>query len=186
MQITIAQEKDIQDVLALQSKYHVATIEAEDKVNGFVTTLFTHAQLSQLIHTEQGLFIARQHGVLVAYVMSASWYYWSQWPIFAHMMKALPSLSFQGQQLSTENSYQYGPVCIDTSVRGSGVLEKIFDFARAEMAKKYPILITFINKTNTRSFAAHTKKLGLEIIAEFEYNQQHYYELVYDTSKNAK
>lgn len=88
MQITIAQEKDIQDVLTLQSKYHIATIEAEDQVNGFVTTLFTHAQLSQLIHTEQGLFIARQHGVLVAYVMSASWHYWSQWPIFSHMMKA--------------------------------------------------------------------------------------------------
>lgn len=182
MDISIAVEEDIQDVLALQSKYHVDTIQVEDKANGFVTTLFTHAQLSQLIHAERGLFIVRQNGQLVAYVMSASWLYWSQWPIFAHMMNALPHLSFQGQQLSTENSYQYGPVCINTSVRGSGVLEKIFDFARAEMAKKYPILITFINKTNTRSYAAHTKKLGLQVIQEFGFNQQEYFELVYDTS----
>lgn len=103
--------------------------------------------------------------------------------MFAHMIKGLPRLNYLGQSLSVDNSYQYGPICVDGSVRGTGVLEQIFDFARQEMEKRYPILVTFINKINTRSYEAHTRKLGLEVIQEFEYNKNEYYELVYDTSK---
>jgi hypothetical protein len=50
------------------------------------------------------------------------------------------------------------------------------------MKAKYPILVTFINKNNPRSVQAHTRKLGLEVINEFEFNNKQYYELVYDTS----
>lgn len=183
MKISVAELSDIDDVMELQSRYHVASISAQDKPSGFVTTLFSRAQLSALVDDERGLFVARQDGRLVAYVMAASWGFWSQWPMFAHMLKGLPELEFLGRPLSTANSYQYGPVCIDTAVRGSGVLERIFDFARAEMAKRYPILVTFINKINTRSFAAHTRKLGLQVIQEFEFNGNQYYELVYDTAQ---
>jgi hypothetical protein len=80
--------------------------------------------------------------------MAASWHFWSIWPMFEHMIKNLYNLEYLNQKLSVENSYQYGPICIDKSVRGSGVLEKIFDFSREHMSKKYPILVTFINKIN--------------------------------------
>ncbi|WP_201783347.1 hypothetical protein [Hymenobacter sp. AT01-02] len=93
------------------------------------------------------------------------------------------SLTYAGQQLSTENSYQYGPICIDKAYRGSGVLERIFDFSREQMSARYPVLVTFINRINTRSYAAHTQKLGLEVIHEFEFNNNHYLELAYETSK---
>jgi hypothetical protein len=183
MKISIADLSDIDDVLALQNKYHIGSIKEEDKSSGFVTISFTRQQLSSLIQEESGLFIARNNGVLVAYAMSASWSFWVAWPMFAHMAKGLPELTFLGQPLSTENSYQYGPICVDQSARGSGVLALIFDFAREKMARRYPILVTFINKLNPRSFAAHTQKLGLRVIQEFEYNNNCYYELVYDTSK---
>jgi hypothetical protein len=119
-------------------------------------------------------------------VMAASWQYWSIWPMFAFMIKGLPKLQYLGQTLSIDNSYQYGPICIDKAVRGTGVLEAIFDFARASMSKRYPILVTFVNRNNPRSYHAHTRKLGLQVIQEFEFNQNHYYELVYDTSKQLK
>ena len=51
------------------------------------------------------------------------------------------------------------------------------------MNKRYPILITFINHINPRSYNAHVKKLGLDVIKSFEFNNNHYYELGYDTSK---
>ena len=116
--------------------------------------------------------------------MAASWQFWSAWPMFAYMIEHLGELEYLGQKLSVDNSYQYGPICIDKSVRGMGVLEQIFDFAREKMSKRYPIMVTFINKINTRSYEAHTRKLGLEVIHEFSYNNNHYYELVYDTSKS--
>ena len=184
MEYKIAQIKDIEKVLELHSKYQIDSIKQEDKKDGFITTAFTKEQMIDLITLEQGLFIAVENEKVVAYVMSASWKFWSRWPMFAFMMEDLPNLEYLGQKLTVQNSYQYGPVCVDKEYRGSGVLEKIFDFARENMAKRFPILVTFINKINPRSYEAHTKKLKLEVIKEFSYNNNNYYELVYDTSKS--
>ena len=184
MEYKIAQIEDIEKVLELHSKYQIDSIKQEDKKDGFITTAFTKEQMVDLITLEQGLFIAIENEKIVAYVMSASWKFWSRWPMFAFMMEDLPNLEYLDQKLTVQNSYQYGPVCVDIEYRGSGVLEKIFDFARENMAKRFPILVTFINKINPRSYEAHTKKLKLEVIEEFSYNNNNYYELVYDTSKS--
>lgn len=183
MQYKIAELSDIENILALHYKYQVDSIPEEDKKDGFVTTAFTKEQLTDLINNEKGLFIGIKDGQVLAYVMAASWQFWSIWPMFAHMIKDLPNLQYLGQTLSVDNSYQYGPICIDKSVRGTGVLEEIFDFARQAMSNRYPILVTFINKINPRSYHAHTSKLGLEVIQEFEFNNNSYYELVYDTAR---
>jgi len=106
--------------------------------------------------------------------------------MFAFMIKDLENIEYMGQKLSVDNSYQYGPICIDKSVRGGEVLLKIFDFAREHMAKRYPILVTFVNQINPRSYQAHTRKLGLDVVKEFEYNNNRYWELCYDTSKKIK
>ena len=180
----IAKLDDIDEILRLHARYQVDTINEEDKKDGFITTAFTKEQLSSLINDEHGLFVAKKDGVIVAYVMAASWDYWSAWPMFIHMIKDLPNVQFQGVTLSVENSYQYGPVCVDKSVRGTDILKLIFDFAREEMNKRYPILVTFINKINPRSYEAHTRKLGLEVVKEFEFNNNNYYELCYDTNKS--
>ena len=184
MEYKLAKIEDIEKVLELHFKYQIDSIKEEDKKDGFITTAFTKEQMIDLITLEQGLFIAIENEKIVAYVMSASWKFWSRWPMFAFMMEDLPNLEYLGQKLSVQNSYQYGPVCVDKEYRGSGVLEKIFDFARENMAKRFPILVTFINKINPRSYEAHTKKLKLEVIKEFSYNNNNYYELVYDTSKS--
>lgn len=182
MKLKIAELTDIDAVLTLHAKYQIDGIKEEDKKDGFVTTAFTKEELSQLVE-EQGLFIAKEGDVVLAYVMAASWQFWSKWPMFAHMIKDLPNLEYLGQKLSVDNSYQYGPICIDKSIRGTEILYDIFDFSRIEMAKRFPILVTFVNKINPRSYAAHTRKLGLTVIQEFDFNSNHYYEMVYDTSK---
>lgn len=182
MELKIANIEDIQEVLELHKKYQIDSINEDDKKDGFITTNFTKEQLTDLINQEQGLFIAKVEGKIVAYVMCASWQFWSVWPMFAHMIKDLPKLSYKGVTPTVDNSYQYGPICVDKSVRGTEVLSEIFDFARVNMAKRFPILLTFINKINPRSYAAHTRKLKLDVIHEFEFNNNNYYELAYDTS----
>ena len=183
MQLKIAEVKDIESILKLHAKYQLATISEEDKKDGFVTTGFSPEELRDIIEKEQGIFIAVKNNEVLGYVMSASWQYWSKWPMFAFMIKDLGKLTYLNKTLTIENSYQYGPVCIDKSVRGSGLLEDLFNFALESMSKKYPILVTFVNKINERSYAAHKRKLNLDVIQEFEFNGNHYYEMVYDTSK---
>lgn len=183
MDCRLATIDDIEEILALQGKYHVNTISEEDKADGFVTTLFTRKNLEDLINLEKGLHIAIKDSKIVAYVMAASWQYWSAWPFFRYMISKLHELEYLNLKLDIENSYQYGPICIDKSVRGTGVLEAIFEFSRQEMKDRYPILVTFINKNNPRSYQAHVRKLGLEIIETFELNNNNYYELAYDMKK---
>lgn len=183
MQIRLAELNDVPAVLALHQRYHLSSISTEDLAEGFVTTAFTTAQLQRLIEEEKGLVIARDSEAVVGYTMAASWDYWSQWPIFTHMIAGLPHLNFHGKSLTVENSYQYGPVCIDRAYRGTGLLAQMFEFSRMQMAPRYPYLVTFINKKNPRSFAAHTRKIGLEVIAEFLFNDNEFYELSYRTSQ---
>lgn len=177
MEIRLATIEDIPEVLELHFKYQVDSIRDEDKKDGFITTAFTHAQMVELIESESGLSIVKIEGRILAYAMAASWSFWSRWPMFEYMIKELPNLSYQGVKLNTANSYQYGPVCVDKSVRGQGVFEAIFEFSLQEMSSKYPILVTFVNKINPRSLAAHTKKVQLDVIQEFSFNNNQYYEL---------
>ena len=183
MELKLAETTDIDHVLELHYRYQIDSMAEEDKADGFVTTHFTREELTALIQQENGLSIALQDGRVVAYVMAGSWQFWSPWPLFAFMIKDLPQLEYQGQILSTENSYQYGPICIDKSVRGTGVLEKIFSFSMEKMAERFPILITFVNKVNKRSYEAHHRKLGLDVIQEFAFNNNCYYELACLTVK---
>ncbi len=167
---------DIEKVMKLHYKYQVDSIAVEDKIDGFVTTPFTAAELKELVQ-EQGLFVADLNGDIVAYVMAASWQYWSKWAMFEFMISNLDGKTYKNIELNTNNSYQYGPVCVDKLVRGSGVFEGVFAFALQEMSKKYDVLVTFVNKINPRSFAAHTKKVHLDVISEFEFNGNHYDEM---------
>ena len=174
---------DIPQIELLQKRYHVSFISEEEKKNGFVTTLFTPEQLTELIEQEDGISLACDGENVIAYAMAGSWQFWSKWPLFQYMIQDLPNTQYLGQTLTSENSYQYGPVCIDMAYRGQGVLQELFAHSARQMSKRYPILITFINHVNQRSFAAHTQKVGLDVIKNFSFNGNNYYELGYDTSR---
>ena len=174
--------EDIYAVSQLQKKYHISTISDEDKPDGFVTTLFTDEQFKELIEKENGLAIACDGNKVVGYAMAASWQYWSAWPLFQHMINDLHNTKYHDIVLSTENSYQYGPICIDKQYRSTEVLPNLFEFSRLQMKDRYPVLITFINQINGRSYKAHVDKLGLDVINTFDFNGNHYYELGYDTT----
>lgn len=182
MEYRNATVKDIPAVAELQEKYHVLTISDEDRPDGFVTTLFTEEQFKELIEKENGLAIACDGDKVVGYAMAASWEYWSAWPLFQHMIKDLPSTEYLGQTLTLENSYQYGPIAVHADYRNTDVFPNLFEFSKTQMSKRYPILITFINQANPRSYGAHVKKLGLDIIKSFQFNNNDYYELGFDTS----
>ncbi|MEE4243858.1 MAG: hypothetical protein V2I33_00515 [Kangiellaceae bacterium] len=178
MDLLLATIDDLDAVLALHRRYHVDTISDKDRPDGFITTPFKQQQLQDLIDQEQGLFIAKEtSGQVVAYLMAASWQYWSQWPIYQFMIEQLPKQRYQGIQLSVDNSFQYGPVCVDVDYRGSGLFAELFEFSLARMALRFSVLLTFVNKVNPRSYQAHTRKVGLDLIEEFSFNDQNYYEL---------
>lgn len=182
MIITQANMDDFEGIRSLLRANHINYISKKDKPDGFVTTDFTDAQLETLIVNEDGVTIAKENGKVLSFAMAASWEFWEEWPFFAYMIEKLPEFTFEGQALTRKNSYQYGPICLDKSVRGTGLFERVFYTSLAGMRERYPIMATFINQINHRSYAAHTKKVPLMTLENFQFNQNDYYLMACSTA----
>ena len=147
----------------------------EEKKNGFVTTNMTNEQMTRLICEENGVTVAKDGDKVVAFALAASWDYWKEWPFFQYMIEILPENSYNGEVLTTKNSYQYGPVCVDKDYRGTGVFEKVFFASLESMESRFPYMVTFVNKVNPRSYEAHTRKAKLDEVCSFSYNNNNYW-----------
>ena len=174
-EVRLATLADLDGVKALLAKYHVNSIDPEEKKDGFVTTNATDEQLCDLIEKEKGVMVGVKDGRVVAFALAASWQYWSAWPFFAYMIEHLDEYNLGGAKFTVDNSYQYGPVCVDSSERGTGLFERIFAASLESMSGRYPYMVTFINHINPRSYAAHTRKVKTTDCGTFDYNNNHYH-----------
>lgn len=181
--LEIATLNDIEGVLSLQELYLVSNLSEEEKKSGFVTTPFTINQLTTVIENK-GLFIAKDNHKVIAYIFAESWAFFNQWPIFNYMCSLFSSLSFlEFTNITTTNSFQYGPICIHANYRGKGLIKPLFEYMRKNMLERYPLSLTFINKKNIPSFKAHTEKLQWTVISEFQFNNNDYHILAYEMKK---
>jgi hypothetical protein len=178
--VRIAIESDIDGILDLQSRNLYANLSTTDLAGGFVTTPFTVELLHQLLD-RSGVFVAVYEHKIIGYLLAGDWTFFSQWEIFRLMISRLPELRFIGEEVTADRSFQYGPICIDRDWRGSTVFPNLFALMRSSFESRFPIGVTFINKLNERSFTAHTRKLNLEIVDEFEFNGNSFYTLAFLT-----
>ncbi len=178
-----AELKDVPGILLLEKKYHKNSISEEDKADGFIGTFFSENKLKILIEEERGVAVACDGDRVVGFANSASWSFWKTWPVFHPMIDDLPNIKYMDTALSEDNCYQYGPACIDRDYRGTEVLLNLFECSRLLMRDRYPVLVTYVDKSNQRSFQAHSRKLGMQVVKEFEFNGNQLYVLCYDTSK---
>ena len=179
--IRTAIESDFTGILDLQARNLYANLAATELPGGFVTTPFS-SDLLRLLMIQDGVFVAASEQQIMGYLLAGDWKFFSQWAIFKVMIDRLPQLSYRDREITVDNSFQYGPICVDRSIRGSQVFPELFNLMRVSFAPKFPIGVTFINKINERSFAAHTRKLSLDIIDEFEFNGNSFYTLAFLTA----
>lgn len=177
-----AELKDIPGIILLEKKYHKNSISEDDKPGGFITTFFSENKLKRLIEEEKGLAVACDGDKVIGFANSASWKFWSTWSVFHPMINNLPNIKYMDMVLSVDNSYQYGPACIDKEYRGTDVLPNLFECSRLLMKDRYPILVVYVDQTNQRSFQAHSRKLGIDVVKEFEFHGSKLFVLCYDTS----
>lgn len=178
----IGSDSDIEGVLSLQEKYLFRNMSEQERNRGFVTTPFTKSQIQEIIK-QNGFFVASNKNEIIAYAFAADWEYFEQWEIFNYMVSRFPQISFHGSEITTENTFQYGPICIDIPFRGKGVMNLLIEIMRIEFLKRFPISITFINQINEVSVHAH-KKIGWEIVDTFEFNDNKYLALGLDMNKS--
>src|SRR5690606_17568085 len=122
----LARHDDVEGILALQRQNLVTNLSEAQKSDGFVTTPLTQAQLAELIEGEYAFVLAGAQDAVMGYVITGSWEFLSQWEIFNHMVRLMPQLTYRGQPVRADNSFQYGPVCIDRELRGRNHLPAMF------------------------------------------------------------
>lgn len=174
----LSEHQDIDQILDLQDKNLVTRIAESDKIHGFVTTPFEKSQLEHLI-TLGGMFVAQMEHRVVGYAAAAHWDYFQGRPMFDLMICRFEKRDFNGKNITRANSFQYGPVCIAKEVRGSGVFQSLFDEMERVMKRRFEVGTTFINKINVRSYEAHTRKMGLQVIDEFDFGGNEYWGLAF-------
>jgi len=175
-QIRLAEVGDIEGIRALMKKYHRDTISDEDRPDGFVTTAITDGKLTELIEKERGvMIIAGPSGEVLGFCFAAPWEFWTAWPMFRHMISIIPDYEFDGKKLIVEESYQYGPVCVDRSIRGTGVFEDLFFASLEQFRDRYPVMLTFVNQINKRSENAHNNKAHMETLGTFDFDGNHFF-----------
>lgn len=171
---------DLLGVLDLQKKNLVNFLSEEQKQDGFVTTPFTIEQLEALVERE-GLFVLDDQGRVGGYTVAAGWDSFVGRPLFELMELRFSRVTFHGHPILRSNSFQYGPVCVDSLHRGTDAFPRLFDCMKQAMASRFQVGTTFINQINTRSFRAHTEKVGLEVIDRFEFSGNQYWGLAFLT-----
>ena len=178
MQYRLATLEDMEGVKALLKKYHKDTISEEDRPDGFVTTSITDDQLTELIEKEKGVTVITDEETdsrILGFCFAAPWAFWSAWPLFRHMMEIIPDYSFEGRPLVLEQTYQYGPMCVDRSIRGTGAFQKLFYTSLGQWKERFPMMLTFVNQINKRSENAHNNKAKMQTLGTFDFNNSHYF-----------
>ena len=180
MTVRLATTGDIEGVKALLRKYHRDTISDEDRPDGFVTTAITDEQLTELIQKEHGVTIIVEPveggpDRVLGFCFAAPWEFWSAWPLFMHMIDIIPEYEFEGKRLVVSETYQYGPMCVDRSIRGTGAFEDLFFASLEQFRGRFPVMLTFVNQINRRSENAHNNKAHMKTIGTFDFGGNHYF-----------
>ena len=179
-EVRLAGLEDMDGVKALLRKYHRDTISDEDRPDGFVTTAITDEQLAALIEIENGVTIIAEPSEtgpdkVLGFCFAAPWEFWSAWPLFRHMIEIIPDYEFEGKKLVVDETYQYGPMCVDKSIRGTGAFEELFFTSLRQFRDRFPVMLTFVNQINKRSENAHNNKAHMETIGTFDFGDNYYF-----------
>lgn len=170
-----ASAADYPEIIALHRKNLFSNLSELERQNGFLTVDFKDDSQLAAINEDVTVIVAVQENTVVGYVCATSQEYSQQIPLLKYMMSLYPETMFLGQPLSDYRSFSYGPVCIAAAYRGTGILQGLFQSLLAQVATRYNAGVSFLAKDNPRSLRAHTQKLGMELLRDFEFNDKSYF-----------
>lgn len=181
--IELATPADFAEMLALHALNHAKSVAPDARADGFLTLDIARSDL-ELLHQMRLIWAARdeQSGALAGYVLAAPWEFYTRWPMFRTQTDRFP-LALNGAQLTVENSFQYGPICVAQEFRGRGLVADLLEAVKARYRAQFRFGATFINVANARSMAAH-RKLGFVTVDRWQTNGNDYETLAFETAQN--
>jgi ribosomal protein S18 acetylase RimI-like enzyme len=161
-------DADLRGILALQAANLPGAVgEEERRSEGFVTLRHDLGLLREMnepwphvIATPAG------SGEVVAYALVMQRRFRERLPVLESMFQRLERLAWRGRPVGAWRWYVMGQVCVAKEHRGRGLVERMYAEHRTRMAPHFDLMLTVIDRTNTRSVRAH-EKAGFEVIEEY-------------------
>lgn len=158
-----ALNEDLAGVYELQVQNFADNLTESQKKDGFLSICFNLEQLKEM--ADDGIMIVALWGLRVVGFLSVQTCRYNLAIPIAKLM--IDTLSHSIEQ---DKTLVYGPVCIDSSFRGQGILEQMYALLTKEKISTYNTLITFVSTSNPRSIAAHKDKLNMTSAGQFEHD----------------
>jgi hypothetical protein len=175
---TRAKPQDYSAILRLQSANFVGNLSIEDRKEGFLSAEFTFQQVAEMAE-DLGTTIASVDGTVVAFLCASRSEFNHGSPVVAKMLESYDRVEFDGKALSAYSSYIYGPVCIDRAYRRRGLLSRLYQAQKRELAGRFEVGVAFVSRTNPYSLKAHAAGLGMVEVGDFELKGNVYVILVF-------
>jgi hypothetical protein len=164
---------DYRGIKALQKLNLIGNLSPLDAEDGFLSIEMDEWQFDE-INRDLGIAVAVSGDTIAGYLCGTSYSYSLHFPILRMMLGKLHELAIDKKPLTSGNTFVYGPVCIERSARGAGILSGLYAELKRLAASRYGYCVLFVSEGNKRSFNAHLK-LGMKPLGMFEFNKSQFY-----------
>jgi len=172
-------DADVAGVLILQERNLFDSLPPSEREGGFLSARFSREQFLQM-DRDVGVLVAVADRQVVGYLCASGVEFNRQFPLLATMIESYHAVSFQGRTLIDQQTFVYGPVCVDRDHRGRGVLRGLFRALIREICGRFDTGVAFVAEENARSLTAHVDGLGMHDVGEFEFKGKRYRILAFD------
>lgn len=162
--------------MQLQNLYLEANLDTDQKQDGFLSGQFSADQFRQ-IDTDGAVVVAfeqKENGSdIKAFLCASSPAFNLPFALPRAMIESFPKTIFKGQTLSEVRVLVAGPVCVDVSCRGQGLVRELYRAVSIVVPDFYEVVVVFVSVANLRSISAH-KNLGMSVVNSFCFNEKEY------------
>ncbi len=158
---------DFPGILRLQSANYIGNLRPQERAEGFLSAEFTPGQVAEMA-LDPGIIVASDAGSVLGYLCGSRPDFDHRSPVLARMAESFDRVRYEGRPLSSYKAFHYGPVCIDRSRRGRGLLRGLYQALKREVAGRFEVGVAFVARDNPHSLKAHVTGLGMVEVGEFE------------------
>jgi hypothetical protein len=176
---------DFPQILALQVQNLRWNLDEERQQQGFLSVEYAADHLTA-INNGLGIYVALEGDRLLAYAMAETKEFAGQVPLIAHMASRFPATAFHDRPVIQLRYFIYGPVCIDRSARGRGLLNGLLQALSSALSAHFDIGVAFIAQSNIHSYHAHVRKNGMAVIDEFEFDGRQFWTVAFALNERLK
>ena len=166
-------DSDYAELLALQETNLRDNLQPGDRGQGFLSARFAREQFSEM-NDSVAVIVADIDGRIAGYLCASAVDFNRPFALLAAMILQYPFVEFRGRTLDRYASFVYGPVCIDRSFRGKGLLRGLYRALVGEVARRFEIGVAFVAQDNPHSLAAHVQGFGMTDAGRFDFNEREY------------